>query len=170
MYYINYFIRISILLKKYIRKIQKGTLISQKISTSGDSALWRKVPLLNLRKFKSDFKATLRENVLEYSSMFCLKIAYSPMPCIQMQRKIEVQLKALVSCCSGAHVSLCRVLLGFGLVCGGGQQWQHVCITRREAFSSDVSVLPQQTVQTNRIHLQTFENIWHILTHSECRK
>lgn len=77
------------------------------------------------------------------------------MPCIQMQRKIEVQLKALVSCRSGAHVSLCRVLLGFGLVCGGGggQQWQHVCITWREAFSSDVSVLPQQTVWTNRIHL-----------------
>lgn len=75
------------------------------------------------------------------------------MPCIQVQRKVEVQLKALVSWRSGAHVSLCRILLGFGLVCGGGQQWQRVCITWGEAFSSDVSVLPQQTVWTNRIHL-----------------
>lgn len=75
------------------------------------------------------------------------------MPCIQVQRKAEVQLKALVSWRSGAHVSLCGILLGFGLVCGGGQQRQRVCITRREAFSSDVSVLPQQTVRTNRIHL-----------------
>lgn len=75
------------------------------------------------------------------------------MPCIQVQRKVEVQLKALVSWRSGAHVSLCRILLGFGLVCRGGQQWQRVCIMRGEAFSSDVSVLPQQTVWTNRIHL-----------------
>lgn len=78
------------------------------------------MPLLNLHKYKNDFKATLRENVLDYSSMFCLKITYSPMPCVQMQRKIEVQLKALVSWRSGAHVSLCRILLGFGLVVEGG--------------------------------------------------
>lgn len=31
-------------------------------------------------------------------------------------------------------------------------------------------ILPEQTVWINRIHLQTFENIWHMLTHSEMQE